>query len=113
DHVCSTLEEFELRVQVFTNPTISEAFNELPLVKSQLGPLRKLSHLRKLEVPIAVLLGWSPEQGQLLAEILPASLMHLCVAEELYSHGSYAWTEELVLGKLEDFFSSVRQTLPQ
>jgi hypothetical protein len=112
-HVCSTLEEFELNVRSWTYRSSSSASHKLSVVKGQLGPLHELSHLRKLQVPIEVLLGWSPEQAQPLAEILPSSLTHLCVTEDLGTMHSYAWTKELILDKLEAFFSSVRQTLPQ
>jgi hypothetical protein len=110
DHVSSTLEEFELCVRTYF--TVSQEHHELPTIKGQLGPLCELSCLRYLEAPIAVLLGWSPEQGRPLAEILPASLVCLHVTEDLCYCRLYAWTEELVLDKLETFFARVHKTLP-
>jgi hypothetical protein len=115
----SRLEEFELRLrQLSTVPW--ERLHGLKIAKDediQFNPvqgqltLRDLRDLWRLDVPVAALLGWSPEQAQPLAETLPAALTHLCVSEDLPRNLSnpYPWTEEFILAQLEAFFATQPQ----
>jgi hypothetical protein len=79
---------------------------EVRPVSGQLGPLRELSCLRKLKAPIAMLLGWSPDELLLpLEEVVPAGLTHLGLTEDLAAQCTYEWNEELVLEALASFLS--------
>ena len=93
--VQSTLRELDLSVELYSDaaPDEVDSVNIRP-TNGQLGPLRELSCLRKLEAPIVMLLGWSPDELLLpLEEVVPAVLTHLSLAEDLAAQHNYEWNE--------------------
>jgi hypothetical protein len=59
--------------------------------RGRMGSLRDFTKLERLEVPLPVLLGWEPP-GQNLRDVLPSSLRHLCLRDDLFDTGDYLWT---------------------
>lgn len=61
----------------------SAGYNEIWQRKGCLGSLRGLTALKRLEVPIFVLLGWYPQTCLNLAQVLPSGLSELCFRDDL------------------------------
>lgn len=62
--------------------------------KGRLGSLRGLTALKRLEVPIFVLLGWDPQSCLSLGETLPSGLQELCFRDDLVdadARSEYLW----------------------
>ncbi|THC93205.1 hypothetical protein EYZ11_007310 [Aspergillus tanneri] len=112
-HVKGTLEELDFGVLLYSDYAEEVEYLEISPVLGHLGPLDSFKVLHKLKVPVAVLLGWFAKQAPSLADILPGSLSHLCLTEDLSSQCTYEWSEELVLQKLQPFFAAARQTTPR
>jgi hypothetical protein len=83
-------------------------------IQGSLGSLRDFSHLRYLEVPVTVLLGWSAEASvtQKLGEILPRNLRHLYLKDDLWYFDEYAWDSKLYLAQFEDFLHDGKSNTP-
>jgi hypothetical protein len=110
--VQSTLTELDLSVNIYSEAGRPVEFlDELQPVSSQLA-LREFPRLRILKAPITTLLGWSPDEPRPLAEVVPAGLTHLCLTEDLASHGSYKWVEKFVIKELAAFLAVWRSATP-
>lgn len=92
-------------MDIYNDDAEEVEFLKIRPVRGQLSPMRG-SRLRKLEAPIVMLLGWSPDElPPRLPEVVPAGLTHLGLIEDMVIQCTYGWTEELILGELEDFLS--------
>jgi hypothetical protein len=108
-----TLRELDIGVEIYNDDAEEVEFLKIRPVRGQLSPMRGFSRSRKLEAPIVMLLGWSPDELPLrLAEVVPAGLTHLGLTEDMVVQCTYEWTEELILGELEDFLSVWRSVTP-
>ncbi|KAI8946084.1 hypothetical protein F4801DRAFT_583785 [Xylaria longipes] len=103
-----TLEHLDLRVQLFSQYAEEvDDFSEANPVRGHLPSLRAFNQLRTLRVPIVTLLGWNPSEAPEIEMLLPLSLQHLNLTEDLRTQCMYQWTEESVLAKLETFFATL------
>ena len=69
---------------------------------------RSLQHFRQLktiDVPWAVLLGWSTETDLKLAECLPEGLWGLVLAHDLAYFSEYGWDDRVCVGRLLDYLA--------
>ena len=61
-----------------------------------MGSLQSFTKLKRLEIPLPVLLGWKPDfQSKKLRDVLPRHLKELCLRDDLvdlYEGGTYPWT---------------------
>lgn len=72
-------------------------------IKGAMGSLTAFEKLDVLEVPIAVLLGWSADTDSMLSHILPPSLSTLVLRHDLDSFWAYEWNEHATVLKAEEF----------
>ncbi|THC93213.1 hypothetical protein EYZ11_007318 [Aspergillus tanneri] len=111
-YVQNTLEGLELRASLYSPYAEEVEYYNICAVEGHIGSLENFSSLRKLKAPIAMLLGWLPDQAPCLSRILPRSLTYLSLTEDLSSQCSYSWSEKLVLMKVECFLAAARQATP-
>lgn len=60
-------------------------------------------NLLSLEIPIIVLLGWSAAAPVKLSNLLPLSLRHLCLTDDLHELGEDQWGGEVLLPLIQEF----------
>ncbi|KAH0545403.1 hypothetical protein FGG08_000544 [Glutinoglossum americanum] len=60
--------------------------------RGDMGSLRGLASLEKLEIPLPILLGWDPSKGRTLREVLPTGIRELCLRDDLIDNNDYRWT---------------------
>ncbi|KAI0435138.1 hypothetical protein F5Y09DRAFT_105128 [Xylaria sp. FL1042] len=102
-----TLEHLDLRVRLYS--TCAEEVDSLEIipVRGHLHSLPRFSNLRTLRVPIAMLLGWTPQEAPEIEQLLPRSLRNLSLSEDLAMQCTYQWPEEVLVDKLETFFAAM------
>lgn len=69
----------------------------------RLDTLHGFKNLLSLEIPIIVLLGWSTAAPVKLSDLLPLSLRHLCLTDDLHELGEDQWGDEALLPLLQEF----------
>ncbi|KAI1381264.1 hypothetical protein F4677DRAFT_402544 [Hypoxylon crocopeplum] len=106
-HLHQTLEQLDLRVQLYSENAEEVEFLEIDPVRGRLPSFHGFSRLRTLRVPIATLLGWTPSEAPEIETLLPPSLQHLSLTEDLCTQCTYQWTEDSVLTKLDAFFAAL------
>jgi len=75
-------------------------------IKGSLG--RSLQHFPQLgnvDLPWAVLLGWSAETDLRLAECLPEGLLVLVLAHDLAFFSGYEWDDRVCVDRLYDYLA--------
>lgn len=69
----------------------------------RLDTLHGFKKLLSLEIPIIVLLGWSAAAPVKLSNLLPLSLRHLCLTDDLHELGEDQWGDEALLPLIQEF----------
>lgn len=69
----------------------------------KLDTLHGFKNLLSLEIPIIVLLGWSAAAPVKLSNLLPLSLRHLCLTDDLHELGEDQWGDEALLSLIQEF----------
>ena len=73
-------------------------------IKGNIGSLSELVHLKSLEVPIVVLLGWAVSySAPQLADILPKNLRQLLLKNDLNFFYKYEWDQQACLDRLSEY----------
>ncbi|KAI5926019.1 hypothetical protein F4810DRAFT_708102 [Camillea tinctor] len=107
-HVAETLEDIEFHVTAYAgNNSLPQFSAEDDLVDGHLAPLTGFNRLRSLTIPVAGLLGWTPSQSPELTELLPPSLRHLNLRDDMCRQPRYKWTDKDIAGKLVRFLAAV------
>ncbi|KAB8228315.1 uncharacterized protein BDW43DRAFT_316058 [Aspergillus alliaceus] len=110
-HVQATLENLELHINIYSEYAEKVEYISIYPVTGHL-PLRELTNLRRLKVPLVMLFGWFPEEAPSMAEALPVSLTHPYLTEDLRMQCTYEWREELVLAKLGEYYKNIKEAAP-
>lgn len=69
----------------------------------RLDTLHSFKNLLSLEIPTIVLLGWSAAAPVKLSDLLPPSLRHLCLTDDLHELGEDEWGDEALLPLTQEF----------
>lgn len=69
----------------------------------RLDTLHGFKNLLSLEIPIIVLLGWSAVAPVKLSNLLPLSLRHLSLTDDLHELGEDQWGDEALLPLIQEF----------
>lgn len=78
-----------------------------------LKSLHEYHHLRRLTVPLVVLLGWSPATSVVkLAETLPLSLEEICFTDDLIFYDDWEWMQTDYLDRFRDYLYNWNQHTP-
>ena len=73
-------------------------------IKESLGQtLHSFPHLTSVDMPWAVLLGWSAEGGARLADRLPPELHALVLAHDLGYFYNYAWNDKVCIERILEY----------
>lgn len=72
-------------------------------IKGRIGSLIEFEQLRWLEIPIAILFGWSASTDVRLFQILPPNLETLVLSHDFVDFWVYEWRYDAVFVKLEEF----------
>ncbi|KAL9066638.1 MAG: hypothetical protein Q9157_007073 [Trypethelium eluteriae] len=80
--------------------------------KGRLGSMKIFESLVRLDVPIVMLLGFSPAHDPSLGEVLPPNLRHLCIASDLCEWATYKWTARLFDDYLQGWVPHLRTYAP-
>ena len=81
-------------------------------IKGNIGSLTHLKHLKSLEIPTIVLLGWVvSEFTPRLADILPRNMNHLLLRNDLNYFYKYQWNQEACLDLLSEYLDAPRTRL--
>lgn len=65
--------------------------------------LHFFTDLLSLEIPIIVLLGWNADSPRKLGDLLPPSLRHLFLTDDLHELGEDEWGDEAMLPLIQEF----------
>ena len=77
-------------------------------IRGNIGSLTHMKHLKSLEIPIVVLLGWVvSEFTSKLADVLPRNLDHLLLRNDLNYFQKYEWNQEACLGVLSEYMGTL------
>ncbi len=78
-------------------------------VRGCVGSLTDLAHLKSLEIPTVVLLGWiASTSAPQLADVLPSSLRQLLLRNDLNFFYKYEWNQQACLARLSEYLSEVK-----
>ncbi len=78
-------------------------------IKGSLGSLTDLAHLKSIEVPIVVLLGWVvSSSAPQLADILPRTLRQLLLRNDLNYFYKYEWDQQACLDRLSEYLGRLK-----
>ena len=78
-------------------------------IKGNIGSLTHLKHLKSLEIPTVVLQGWVvSEFSPILADVLPRSLNHLLLRNDLNYFYKYEWNQEACLELLAEYMVALK-----
>lgn len=69
----------------------------------RLDTLHGFQKLLSLEVPSVVLLGWAAGPLPEMDDVLPPSLRHLCLTDDLHELGETEWEIETLLRLIQEF----------
>lgn len=61
------------------------------------------TNLQEAEIPLAMLLGWFLDESAELGPLLPESVTHVCLREDLIGFCDYDWTEDRAILLIESF----------
>ncbi len=79
-------------------------------LKGKIGCLRDFERLEMLEIPIAILFGWSIITTTTLSQILPQSLRSLVLRQDLSTFWEYKWCFDAIHNKLQQSLPSLKET---
>lgn len=90
----NTLEECKLTLNMAPDspsPTeLLESGVTFPGIQGTLSVLHKFPHLRKVEVPAIMFLGWAPDFAAELKEVLPPNITNLTLRDDMISYCQWA-----------------------
>ena len=72
-------------------------------IVGRLGTLHGFQKLSRVEIPTIVLLGWTADSPRKLSDVLPPSLRHLCLTDDLHELGEDEWGDEALLPLIQEF----------
>jgi len=101
DQVNSTLVELIISVNFFTFSSLDINEDGPFGLKGCVGSLCHFRTLEYLEIPLVVLLGWSPQSAPPLRDVLPSTLRKLCLTDDMSTFESWEWTEVDVLEQVK------------
>ncbi|KAI9034761.1 uncharacterized protein KD926_005698 [Aspergillus affinis] len=103
--VSPTLEKLSLGVEYYPSNLGDREWNERD--NEAFEPFRQLftrfTNLQEAEIPLVILLGWYSDELPDLGPLLPESLSHLCLRDDLQGFYDFEWTEGRVLLLLESY----------
>ena len=78
-------------------------------IKGSIGSLKELTHLKSLEIPIVVLLGWvATTSAPQFADVLPGQLRQLLLRNDLNFFYKYEWNQQACLDNLTNYLGSLK-----
>ncbi|PLB47476.1 F-box domain protein [Aspergillus steynii IBT 23096] len=109
-----TLEKLSLGVECYPSSLGDREWNEAddPAFDPFHQFLTHFTTLRTAEVPLALLLGWYWGESAHLGPLLPSSLSHLCLRDDLRSFYDFEWSEDRAILLLESFLQDWRSHTP-
>ncbi|KAI1112287.1 hypothetical protein F5Y14DRAFT_272879 [Nemania sp. NC0429] len=101
-----TLEHLHVHLELYSHDAEEVEDLRIVPVNGHLS-LSRFTNLRTLRVPVALLLGWTPQLAPELDQVLPASLRSLSLTEDLVKQSTYQWSEDALLAKLHGFLTGL------
>jgi hypothetical protein len=98
--VAGTLRDLTILTWLSSRPDDDKFSGEYLLNHRGTGSLSFLKHLTKLEIPLAILLGWKDTAGLRLAAALPANLEELCLRDDSIQCKGMMWWEERTIEEI-------------
>ncbi|KAI9043860.1 F-box protein [Aspergillus affinis] len=106
--VSPTLEKLSLGVEYYPSTLGDREWNEAD--DGAFGPFHQFftgfTNLQSAEIPLAILLGWYWDDSIQLGPLLPKSLSHLCLRDDLEGFYDFEWTEDRAILLLESFLQN-------
>ncbi|KAI9035712.1 uncharacterized protein KD926_002963 [Aspergillus affinis] len=103
--ISPTLEKLSLGVEYYPGTLGDHEWNEAD--DEAFDPFHQFftgfTNLQEAEIPLAMLLGWYSDESAELGPLLPESLTHLCLRDDLTGFYDYDWTEDRAILLLESF----------
>ncbi|RDW74901.1 hypothetical protein BP6252_06043 [Coleophoma cylindrospora] len=81
-------------------------------IRGQMASLQQFERLQYLEVPLALLLGWSPQLAPALDDILPRSIQNLYITGHLDDFSNWEWTADDTLQQLRQLVTAQKTRFP-
>lgn len=82
-------------------------------ITGSLAALRDFKTLRKLSVPLPLLLGFYPDPSRRLEHLLPQGLEHLTISDDLRLHEEYLWDDHALLRVVESWLQNRKIYAPK
>jgi hypothetical protein len=104
--VRGTLRELTISFEAFSSGRAdARRLDEYLLNHRGTGSLGFLTHLTKLELPLAILLGWKDAAGVRLANVLPPDLVELCLRDDAIDCIEMMWWEERTIEEVRHWMA--------
>ena len=116
--VASTLERLNISVGFFTRSGGDVFACHYPGhptgwgIKNSIGSLKNFTYLQELDITTGVLLGFDIQSAPPLAAILPKSLCHVTLRDEVACLRTNPWSDKQLLSVLRDFLPMWKETTP-
>lgn len=101
-YVQHSLEHLVISVQ-FVSLQTDVALGGFRGMAGKLDTLNGFKKLHSLVIPSIVLLGWTVDSPRKMGDILPLSLRHLCLTDDLHELGEDKWGDEALLPLIQEF----------